>query len=552
MTIIDLQEKNCKNCHHCVRNCPVKAISFASGKPVIVEEECILCGNCYVICPHDAKKVNSDIDKVMGWLKSGEIVHCSLAPSFVGLLQSQQRIKQTLLRLGFASVEETSIGAAEVSAHYRELCKQEKMTNILSTCCPVVVNLVQSRFPQLVDQLAPVLSPMRASGKLIRKSYPSDKIVFIGPCIAKVDEGTNSDEIDAVLTFEDLFDLSDIDHDNFFTSSFVGDIARSYASTGGIIQTIASGHGNYQLMTVDGIEPLMDCLNAIVDHQIEHVFIEMSACVGSCLGGPMLKKGQQRRWKAQQILSKNSQNSVWPLYQIQTPCYTEYRAKPLVQKDFSTAQIQQVLRSLGKTSIEHELNCGACGYQTCKSKAIGVLQGKADPYLCLPFALEQAQSISNLIIEHTPNGIIVVNEHDIIKEINPAARDYLDCVNYPVIHWPLEAILPSEEISDYLTSLHEVRYFTKEYTHLSKTFHHALIPIPKQHLKVVILMDLTEEKNKERKIKEYRQTIMDITQKVIDEQMRTVQEIASLLGETTAKSKIALTQLKKTVEEESK
>lgn len=552
MTIIDLQEKNCKNCHHCVRNCPVKAISFSSGKPVIVEEECILCGNCYVICPHDAKKVNSDIDKVMGWLKSGEKVHCSLAPSFVGLLQSQHRIKQTLLRMGFASVEETSIGAAEVTAHYRELCKQEKMINILSTCCPVVVDLVQSRFPQLVDQLAPVISPMRASGKLLRKSYPGDKIVFIGPCIAKVDEGANCDEVDAVLTFEDLFDLSDTDNDNFFASSFSGDMSRSYPATGGIIQTIASGHGNYQMMTVDGIGPLMDCLNAIVDHQIEHVFIEMSACVGSCLGGPMLKKGQQRRWKAQQILSRNSQNSEWPIYQIQTPCYTEYKGKPLVQKEFSSIQIQKVLQSLGKTSIEHELNCGACGYETCKSKAIGVLQGKADPHLCLPFALEQAQSISNLIIEHTPNGIIVVNENDLIKEINPAAREYLDCVNYPVVHWPLEAILPSEEIGDYLKSLHEVRYFTKEYTHLNKTFHHALIPIPKQHLKVVILMDLTEEKNKERKIKEYRQTIMDITQKVIDEQMRTVQEIASLLGETTAKSKIALIQLKKTVEEESK
>jgi iron only hydrogenase large subunit-like protein len=215
MTIIDLQEKNCKNCHHCVRNCPVKAISFATGKPEIVEEECILCGNCYVICPHDAKKVNSDIDRVMSWLKSGEKVHCSLAPSFVGLLQTEERVKQTLLRMGFASVEETSIGAAEVSAHYRELCKQATMTNILSTCCPVVVKLITTRFPQLVDQLAPVISPMRASGKMLKQKYPQDKIVFIGPCIAKVEEGEHCDEIDAVITFEDLFDFADMDKEAF-------------------------------------------------------------------------------------------------------------------------------------------------------------------------------------------------------------------------------------------------------------------------------------------------------------------------------------------------
>lgn len=551
MTIIDLQEKNCKNCHHCVRNCPVKAISFATGKPEIVEEECILCGNCYVICPHDAKRVRSDIDQVMSWLKSGEKVHCSLAPSFVGMLQTENRVKQTLLRMGFASVEETSIGAAEVSAHYRELCKQATMTNILSTCCPVVVKLITTRFPQLVDQIAPVISPMRASGKILKQKYPQDKIVFIGPCIAKVEEGENCDEIDAVLTFEDVFDFADMDKEDFFTTGFTGDLSRSYPVTGGIIQTVASGCGDYSLMTVDGIGPLMECLQAIVDHSIEHVFIEMSACVGSCLGGPMLKKGQQRRWKAQQILSVTNQNNGWPVYQIQSDCYTEYKENPRVQPEFSALQIKQVLRSLGKTDIEHELNCGACGYETCKAKAVGVLQGKADPHLCLPFALEQAQSISNLIIEHTPNGIIVVDENEFIKEINPAAREYLDCINYPVVHWPLEAILPSEEISSQLKSLQDVRYFTKEYPHLNKTFHHALIPIAKQHINVVILMDLTEEKHKERKIKEYRQTIMDVTQKVIDEQMRTVQEIASLLGETTAKSKIALMQLKKTVEEES-
>jgi iron only hydrogenase large subunit-like protein/uncharacterized Fe-S cluster-containing protein len=551
MTIIDLQEKNCKNCHHCVRNCPVKSISFSKGKPEIIESECILCGNCYVICPHDAKRVNSDIEKVKQWLSMGTKVHCSLAPSFVGLLQSEQRVKQSLIAMGFSSVEETSIGAAEVSAYYRELCQQGNMINIISTCCPVVVKLIQTRFPQLVDQLAPVISPMRASGKMIKKKYPHDKVVFVGPCIAKIEEGNDCSEIDAVLTFEDLLDLSVNDEQNFFNTSFIGDLARSYPAPGGILQTLASGHKDYQVMSVDGIGPVMDCLHAIVDHQIENVFIEMSSCAGSCLGGPMLKKGQQRRWKAQQIISVTNQDNCWPVYQIQTDCQTEYTAIPLIQPEFSSVQIKQVLRNLGKTSKEHELNCGACGYETCQSKAIGVLQGKADPHLCLPFALEQAQSISNLIIEHTPNGIIVVDEHDFIKEINPAAREYLDCVNYPVVHWPLEAILPSEEIGNHLRSLNEVHYFTKEYHHINKTFHHALIPIPNQNLNVVILMDLTEEKSKERKIKEYRQQIMEITQKVIDEQMRTVQEIASLLGETTAKSKIALTQLKRTVEDES-
>lgn len=505
-----------------------------------------------MICPHHAKKVNSDIDKVKSWLANHQRVHVSLAPSFIGLLQSDGRIRKHLLEMGFTSVEETAVGAAEVSAHYRDLCDQGQMTNILSTCCPVVVKLIQTRFPQLLSQLAPVISPMRASGKLIKMKNPQEKVVFIGPCIAKIEEGLNCDEIDAVLTFEDVFDFDNEERKNYFSTEFIGDIARSYPGSGGILQTIANGQKNYQLMSVDGMGPLLDCLTAIADRQIEGAFVEMSACTGSCLGGPMLKNAKQRRWKAQQILHMAQRDHDWPSYQIISDCHTEYSSISLKQQTFSSAQINQVLRSLGKTSSEQQLNCGACGYETCKAKAIGVLQGKADPHLCLPFALEQAQSISNLIIEHTPNGIIVVDDQRMIKEINPSAREYLDCVNYPVIHWPLEAILPCEEIDVQLKSLQTVQYFTKEYEHINKTFHHALIPIPNQNRNVIILMDLTEEKHKERKIREYRQSIMDITQKVIDEQMRTVQEIASLLGETTAKSKIALTQLKKTVEEESK
>lgn len=552
MSIIELKEKNCKNCHHCVRSCPTKSICFSKGIPEIIEDECILCGNCYVVCPHDAKRVRSDAHKVNDWLKEQIPVHITLAPSFVALLKSKEMLENHLLSMGFSSVTETAKGAAQVSNEYQRLCQLGSMENIITTCCPVIVSLIKTRYPQLVSQLAPVKSPSRVAAQLIKEKYPQDKVVFLGPCIAKIEESAKTSEVDAVLTFEDLdlLQTSADPVDQYFKDTFVNDIARSYPMTSGILSTMMSHTGKYQTMAVDGIDSVMDCCEAIINHQIENVFIEMSACVGSCLNGPLLQHNKSAKWKAQQILVTHQKDKHFFHFKSLRHIEDTYHPTPLMIQSHHPSEIKRILLSLGKDEEAKELNCGACGYHTCKEKAIAVLEHKADPHLCLPFALEQAQSISNQIIEYTPNGIIVLDESKHIVEINPAAKRYLKCSNYPVKSWPIDALLPSEEMNEALSDLQEVRYFIKEYADYEKTFDHACIPIGQKKFILIILMDLTEKFNKEKMIKQYRASVMEVTQKVIDEQMQTVQEIASLLGETTAKSKIALLKLKKSVEDE--
>ncbi len=551
MSYIELQENNCKHCHHCVRSCPTKSIAFASGDPVIVEQECILCGQCYVVCPHNAKSVASDYSLVKHWLSTNQRVHLSLAPSFVALLNTESEYKDHLLNLGFTSVQETSLGAVEVSGSYRELCQDNTMENIITTCCPVVVSLIETRFPQLVSQLAPVMSPMRTHAKMIKAEYPQDKVVFLGPCIAKIKEAHDTSEVDGVITFEDIIVLSQSTSSNhFFTSEFKNDLARIYPATGGIIATMVGGEHHYQTMHVDGIDQVIDCCHAIMDHQIENVFIEMSACVGSCLGGPLLQNSALTKWKARQILTHQIKQQHW----IPTPSNQSYefhyQPKAQIKAHFSDASIKEVLTSLGKYLDKDHLNCGACGYNTCKEKAIGVLEGKADPLLCLPYALEQAKSMSHLIIEHTPNGILVIDNQLKVIEANPAALRYLKLEKGHHFDIHVNQLFHDDYISTQIQQLDEVVYFIRDYPQFSRTFDHACIPIKKQNIIVIILMDLTDKISKEKQLKEYRSQIMTITQHVIDEQMQTVQEIASLLGETTAKSKIALVKLKKSLEDD--
>lgn len=554
MEIISLQEANCKLCHHCVRVCPTKAISFANGKPEIIEEECILCGACYVICPHDAKQVNTDMAKVLAWSNSGIKLVASLAPSYVSLQGDFPLLKETFKQRGFFDVQETARGAASVSARYLELMHDGTERTMISTCCPAIVTLVETRYPDLVDLLAPVVSPMVAHGIQLKQQYPDAKVVFVSPCAAKIKEAADPIHkgiVDAVISMQDIETwFNGNEKPNFdFSDRFEGEIARLYPTGGGIIETMAPKLDGINAIHIEGVERAGEVLESIRNGYLNGSFIEMNACIGSCLKGPLLHQHKQREFASIQNIRRSNPTLGLPhanaaLYRI------ERIAKPLVAHMYTESQIREVLKSLGKMDKEKELNCGACGYPTCREKAIAVLDKKADPHLCLPFALEKAESMSNAVIEHTPNGVLVVDNELNVLEINPSGMDLLNCRDFPIKGFPVSALLPNEQLLELLHDSSKVHYIQAEYEHYHRTFQHAIVPMKDENCSVIILMDLTDEKLQQVRLKEYRKQTLSVTQEVLDEQMRTVQEIASLLGETTAKSKIALTRLKKSVEDE--
>lgn len=553
MNPIRLFEANCKSCQHCVRSCVTKAIAFSNGKPEIDETECILCGQCYTVCPHDAKQIESDLTNVKRWIKEGETVIASLAPSYPILNADFSEWKRRLKRIGFSDVIETAQGAAYVSAEYVRLTKAHPDQSFISTCCPVIVNYVRTRYPSLTPMLAPTLSPMVVNGKQIKMKYPDAKVVFISPCIAKIQEASEYREyIDGVITMSEVDQMTLIADDRYpptVTEVFQGRITRSYPTSTGILKSIQPFVSpDTELLCVEGIQRVTEVLDALTKNELTSTFIEMSACVGSCMNGPILRAYRDHEMQGLNTLRSTRIRDELPL--DTKLVQTTYVPCPLPQKTYDESEIRNVLARLGKNDPSKELDCGACGYPTCREKAMAVLDHKADPLLCLPYALERAQSMSNAVLQHTPNGIIIVNHEHQIVEINPAGRELLNCVNFPVVGFPLEALLPDPGLITLLSDTSKVNYIQCDYPQYNKSLMHATVPLPEEQCTLIILMDLTQEKTREKQLKQVRSETLLVTQQVLDEQMRTVQEIAKLLGETTAKSKIALSKLKKSVEED--
>lgn len=545
-SIITLRENDCKSCLKCVRNCPTKAISFENNRPEIIEEECLSCGRCYLICPQSAKRIASDLMKVKAWLKAGDRVVISVAPSYPIVWPNYSKLKQALLELGFYAVEETADGASVVSSEYMKLMEEGKMVNIIETCCPVIVTLVQTHFPNLISQLAPIDSPMIVHGKLLKKKYPDAKVVFLSPCIAKVKEAKDSC-VDAVISMPEMDDWL-MDTELYEDVKMAEDkIARLYPVSGGIVKTFSDMH-KYKSLAIEGIERCVTALQSISNGHLKGYFFEMNACFGGCLGGPHLYAYKENEWLAQtKIMGQEQAEKIRP-FEVELALHRQFADCSLPPCEFSEEQINEVLVSMGKAGYARQLDCGACGYNTCREKAIAVLEGKSDPKQCLPHAIENAESISNLIIEHTPNGIIVLDSRRKVKEINPSALRMLRLQNYSVKGFEIEAVLPSLQLAGILNDLKKVEYFVEDYADLHKTIEHAVIPIAEENASVIILMDLTEKKAQEEQIKKLQYDTIASTQKVIDKQMRVVQEIASLLGETTAETKVVLTNLVKTFE----
>ena len=559
MNPIESMKADCKNCYKCLRVCPVKSIRFNHEQAELLKDECIWCGACVKACPQHAKAVRSEVDKVRDMLEHNHPVAVSLAPSFIGSFGADDPMKvvAAFKRLGFAQVRETAGGAAMVSDELVKIAKTGKMDNIITTCCPSVNELVEKHYPELVDTMAPLVSPMIAHARLIKHESPDTKVVFVGPCIAKMAEAEDvrHEDVDAVLTFEDMekwFWQEGIDLNALDAAPFDGPdagLARMYPTCAGVIQNaVARGLTGYDTLHVEGAEECKELFRAIQAGEIHGCLIEMNICQGSCMGGP--KAGQEKRNRftgalaVEQYAKKSAQllGTIPEQEAISLGKVFVNRRKELAQPDEET--IRSILRSIGKESRMDELNCGSCGYSSCRAKAIAVFQGKAELSMCLPHMCQAAQSMSNVVLDSTPNAIVIVDEEMKIKEVNSAAQKMFRVSRQEALERSLYEFMDATDFEYVLQNFDAVTDKKRELDEFGVVVRETLVYLPKQHGVMGILNDVTQDEEQEKALYQLRVDTMDMAQKVIDKQMIAAQEIASLLGETTAETKATLTKLK--------
>ena len=555
---LTLKKSNCKNCYKCIRHCPVKAIRFSGNQAHIIGNECILCGHCFVVCPQNAKEIVDGTEKARVLLQSGDPVVVSLAPSFIANYEGVgiESMRRALRKLGFFDVEETAIGAPIVKTEYERMLREEERDIIITSCCHSVNLLIQKHFPSALEYLADVMSPMQAHCADIKRRMPNAKTIFIGPCVAKKDEAEYYEGlVDAVLTFEELTNW--LKSEGIELEKEVDDTpesrARFFPITGGILKTMAQNAPGYTYIALDGVDNCISALKDIESGKIHKCFFEMSACVGSCIGGPVMEKYHSTAPIKDYVTVADYAGERD--FEVDQPAPMELKKHfSMIEKKLqapSENDIMAVLRQMGKFKPSDELNCGSCGYNSCREKAIAIIQGKAEISMCLPFLKDKAESFSDTIVKNTPNGLIVLNENLEVQQINNAARKIMNIrAASDVLGEPVVRILDPTvfvQVKNSGRTVRDQRTYLAEY---KKYVEQTVVYDSDSRMLIGIMRDITdEEADREKKARINKQTV-EVADTVVEKQMRIVQEIASLLGETAAETKIALTKLKESIGDE--
>lgn len=570
MAIIDFKATKCRHCYKCVRNCEVKAIMVKDGRAEIMPDNCILCGRCLQICPQSAKTLVSDLGMVKAMIEAGEKVVVSIAPSYMGLLKYHTigQVRCALMRLGFADVRETAEGAALVTAEYTRLLVEGSMENIISTCCPSVNALIEKYYPQLIPYLAPVVSPMIAHGRMIKQEMGADtKVVFLGPCIAKKQEALDprhADCIDAVLNFNDInrwLNEEDIvieDCEDMPFEQLDPRVNRLYPVTNGVISSVMvteAKQDRYRKFYVHGESNCIDLCQSMMRGEITGCFIEMNMCSGGCIKGPTVNDKSISRFKVK--LDMEERISRDPVPEEETKPLLKEAALHKVFLDRtpkdpvpSEEEIRKILAKTGKIRPDDELNCGACGYPTCREKAIAVYQKKAELDMCIPFMYEKSKSFANLVMETSPNVVIIVDADMKIMEYSAVGEKYFGKTRAEALQMYLYEFIDPSDFQWVFDTHQNIHGKKVHYPEFKLDTLQNIVYIPEQNVVLATFIDITKEEEQARLEYERKLDTIDLAQKVIHKQMMVAQEIAGLLGETTAETKTTLTKLCKSLLED--
>lgn len=563
MGFVSILGSNCRNCYRCVRFCPVKSIKIKGSTAQIEEDLCINCGICITQCPQKAKRVKGSIDIVKGFLLNKERVVVSIAPSFGALFPMPlAEITSKLLSLGFLHVEETAVAAEIVAKEYKRQIEALKEDDFLiSSTCSAVKSMIEKYYPKLIKHLAPIVSPMAAHGLMLKQRFgEGTKVVFICPCIAKKDEALDSSiygAIDEVITFSELYDLFDLTSSDSSTqqssvsSSFKPTTGRYFPLTGGIFATAGMNvdFKKGEFLLVDGIDETLAVLKDLENGSIKPKFVEILACKGGCIGGPASVRNDSLFVKRDRMIkhADEAMNNIPNIDSDGIVLARTFEPSIVLMPNPGEKAILEILASIGKTTPDKELNCGACGYASCRDKAVAVFRGMAELEMCMPYMRDKAENMANLIIDATPNGIMLLDVNMIVKEFNNAAESMFNIKSFAIKGKPLSTIMDDSIFYEAL-SQNGIMRLKRDLPQYGIVVFLTLMHIEAENLILAIFTDITDTELQKQSFETVKQETLIKAQEVINKQMRVAQEIAGLLGETTAESKVLLKRLMNIVE----
>ncbi len=542
----------CQDCYKCVRHCHCKAIRIVNARAAVIPELCVSCGECVKVCPAEAKKIRSDLSRAQYLLHSGAKVYASIAPSYVGYFKDIPigRLAAALKRLGFVGASETAIGAQFVSAQTAELLKQAGPGVYLSTACPASVDFIRKYYPAWTDNFLQVTSPVMAHCKYLKQIYGDDiKIIFVGPCAAKKNEADrNPDDLSLAITFaalESWLKSEGISLDKMNEEPLVpvqAEEGRVYSIEGGMNETLRSPEVDARLLAVSGLPNIARLIEkvdlATLKESGSKIFVEMLACDGGCVNGPVMGRESSRidilLETAAHAPHRSSVGREVPV-NIQQLIYPDRHSEPQPEE----AAILQALHRIGKYSAEDELNCGGCGYNSCREFAKAMLDGKAETSMCLSYLRKISQKTSNALIRYIPVAVVLAGQDLQVIECNRhfaelCGEDTLlafdACGNLNGAY--LDSMIDFTDLFEsVLANGGEIEKFNQ--VSGEKILNISVFTINEGQTVGAVIQDVTQNELK-------REQIAERAKEVIRKNVMTVQKIARYLGEHMADTEILL------------
>ena len=558
-SILQFKKVSCKNCYKCVRNCPVKAIRVHDHQARIIESQCIYCEKCILVCPQDAKEEQNMIPVIRSAMESGKQVIASLHPAYLARfgVTGISKLRQAMKLLGFTDVADAAEGASLMAAQYRTLLQEQKEQGIMiSSACPVIIQLVKKHYPHLLGNLMQSASMMQFHASYLKKKYPDAEIVYISPCISAMSELREpGNEVEYVITLEELAEwlkkegisvVEDAPEQNAYRS-------REIALADGLTDLLGNIKG-VRMLSVSGMEQCKEVLEELKPEEFKNCFLEMYACSGGCVAGPsfQMKKG---RYLADVFAVKNAafgkdfhrEQGDYELPEFELRKNFGYCSLQ-EQEEVSEEEIRDALAEMGKFSPKDELNCGACGYNTCREKAIAIIQNKAEVAMCIPYMRARQESYSNKVFNAMPGLLVTVDYNLRIIQMNQAA---IDLFNMPrkrrMIGRPVSEIMEDYSFASILSfdrNLMEDEIYLEE----QKRYLDRVMTNDRENKMILCIMkDITNERMRKNQIQSAQFEAARMADKLVEEQLKIVQQIAGLLGETAADTKVAVEKLKNTI-----